>query len=100
MGSSREHDGRKTGDDLFESWILVDGVLPNLISKRGQVDFGISVAIQNTGFLVIQIHDCVVVSVIFKKRLVSSHDFAVFLKSLTDTRSQLYESLDSICRQE
>src|SRR5437773_4305158 len=94
---SREYDGRKPCDDLFESRVLVDGVLPYLISKRSQIDFGISVTIKNTGFLVIEIHNCVVVSVVFKKRFISSNDFAVFLKPLTHTRSQLDESLDSIC---
>ena len=72
---------------LFESWVSVDGVLPNLVSVGCEVDFGVGVAIQDAGLFVVKIDDCCVVPVIFKKRFVSADDFVVFLKPLPHARA-------------
>src|SRR5690349_14362150 len=66
MRPSRENDGWKPCDGLLQSRIFVDGILPNLISVRGQIDFRLSVTVKDTGFLVIQIHDCLIVLIILK----------------------------------
>jgi hypothetical protein len=42
-------------DRLLEAGISGYGVLPNLISERGQINLGILLAIQQASFLVVEI---------------------------------------------
>ena len=94
------NDVGQVGDRLLQRGIAVDGVLPDLVGVRAQVDLGIGVAVENAGFLGEQVADHVVVTVVLEEGLVGTDNLGVLPQPLPDTGSQPDDPFDPICRKE
>ena len=63
-------DVRHIRNRLLEGRICINGVLPDLVGVGRQVDLRILLAVEEAGFLVIEVRDCLVVLVVVEERLV------------------------------
>ncbi len=74
-----------------------------MIGLRGQIDLAIGLAIQHTGFLVIQVlksHLCRLCQLVFKKGFVCADHLGVLLETLSHALAQADEALHAFGGQE
>ena len=96
----REHHVGKRGNRLFQSGVAVDGVFPDLQGVGGQVDLAVGVPVQDSGVLVVQVEDGLVIGFVLEERLVGAHHLGVLLEPRPHPPAQLDDALDAVGRQE
>ena len=81
-----------------ERGIAVDGVFPDLESVGAKIDFGIGIAVQDSGLFGEQVAHGLLVAVVLKERFVGANDFLVFLEPLANTGAKANDPLYAISR--
>src|SRR5579883_2040117 len=100
MSACREDDIRELLDDAFQFRVGLDGILPNLVSLRGQVYLVVSLFIQNTGFLVIEIKQVSGVHFVLEENFIGAYHLCILPQARLDALTQANEPFDSIGWQE
>lgn len=86
-------------DDLLELGIGGDGVAPNLVGARSEIDFRVAVVVEQARLLVVQIVDALG-GIAFEEGLVGADDFGVFVEPATHARPEAENALDAVGGQE
>ena len=79
---SRIDYGRQFGDGFLQGRVRVDRVLPYLIGVGREIDLGISIPIENAGFLIVEIDEILTLPFVLEEGLVGPHHFRIFFEPL------------------
>ena len=87
-------------DGLFEFRVAVGGVLPDLVGVGGEIDFGVGVAVEDAGLLVVEIEEFLPLALVLEEGFIGADDLSVLVQALADARAQANDALDAIGGQE
>src|SRR3954470_11749616 len=100
MPSARENHRWHGRNSFLQVGEAFNRVLPDLVSIRRQIHFGLGVAIENASLLVIQVEQFLALLLVLEERLVCAYDFCILPETLADSGAQPDHSLNTVGRKE
>jgi hypothetical protein len=93
MGLRGKDDRRQRGYKLLQAGIGADGVFPDLIGIGGQVYLAVGIAVEQPGFLVLEVNHRLLAHIILEEGFVGADDFGILTQAAAHALAQMDDTL-------